>query len=164
MKTIKELNIIDWSGYNFKEMVNVLDIIPEHIMVNDFKGCKDRSVLFNLCYAEENGVLHIVFNDVECIFKKSGVYSYLIFCDNDNNMMNNYFKIVDKVREEIISWTVDEDNLFDLGNFFSRFRFRTDDNLVYDKKINMPVVVISLSSTIKNKNTYYFNFRLQKCF
>ena len=45
-----------------------------------------------------------------------------------------------------------------------KFRFRTDDNLVYDEEINMPVVVISLSSAIKNKNTYYFNSILQKCF
>ena len=85
-------------------MVNILDIDPEYIMVNDFKGCKDGSILLSLCYAEENGVLHIVFNNIECIFKKSGIYSYLIFYDNNKNkqMMNIYFKIIDKVREEII--------------------------------------------------------------
>ena len=33
-------------------MVNILDINPEYIIVNDFKGCKDGSVLFNLCYSE----------------------------------------------------------------------------------------------------------------
>ena len=47
------------------------------------------------------------------------------------------FKIVDKVREEIISWIDDEseeDNLFGLGNDITRFRFRTDDDLVYNKK------------------------------
>ena len=29
MKTIRELNIKDWSGYFFEEMVNILDIDPE---------------------------------------------------------------------------------------------------------------------------------------
>ena len=48
-------------------------------MVNDFKGCKDGSILFNLCYSDETSVPHIVFNNIECIFKKSGIYSYLIF-------------------------------------------------------------------------------------
>ena len=91
MKMIKELNIKEWSGYVFKEMVNILDIIPEYVMINDFKGCKDGSILFILCYAEENGVLYIVFNNIEHIFEKSGIYSYLIFCNNDKNMMNNYF-------------------------------------------------------------------------
>ena len=52
-------------------------------MVNDFKGCKDGSILFNLCYCEGNSVQHILFNNIECIFKKCGIYSYLIFCEND---------------------------------------------------------------------------------
>ena len=49
-------------------MVNILDIKPEYFTINDFKGCKDGSILFNLCYCEENSVLHIVFNNIECIF------------------------------------------------------------------------------------------------
>ena len=79
MKTIKELKNKYWSGYFYKEMVNILDIEPEHFMVNDFKGCEDGSVLFNLCYSDETGVPHIVFNNIDCIFKKSEIYSYLIF-------------------------------------------------------------------------------------
>ena len=46
MKTIRKLNIKDWSGYFFKEMVNILDIEPEYFMINDFKDCKDDSTLF----------------------------------------------------------------------------------------------------------------------
>ena len=69
MKTIKELSIKDWSGYFFKEVVNILDIQPKCFMVNDFKGCKDGSITFSLCYCEENFVPHIVFNNTECIFK-----------------------------------------------------------------------------------------------
>ena len=34
MKTIRELNIKDWSGYFFKEMVNINDIDPEYFLVN----------------------------------------------------------------------------------------------------------------------------------
>ena len=77
MKTIRELKTLDWSGYIFKEMINILDIDLEYFMVNDFKGCKDGSILFNLCYSDENGVPHIVFNNIECIFRKFGIYSYL---------------------------------------------------------------------------------------
>ena len=79
MKTIRELNIKDWSGYIFKEMVNILNIEPEYFMVNDFKGCKDGTIVFNLCYSDEPAVPHIVFNDIECIFRKCGVYSYYSF-------------------------------------------------------------------------------------
>ena len=47
MKKIRELKIKDWSGYCFKEMINILDIEPEYFMVNDFKRCKDGSTIFN---------------------------------------------------------------------------------------------------------------------
>ena len=168
MKTIRELKIKDRRGYFLKEMINILDIGPEYFMVNDLKGCKDGSILFNLCYSDENGVPHIVFNDIECIFRKCGIYSYLSFCENNKNkdMINNYVKIVDQIRDEVISWIdeLEEKDSFRLGINFMIFRFRTADNLVYNEKNNIPVRVISLSSAIKSKSVYYPEFRLQKCF
>ena len=83
MKTIKELNIKNWNRYFFRETVNILDIEPEYFMVKDFTGCKDASTIFNLCYFSESSVPHIVFNDIQCILRKSGVFSYLIFCECD---------------------------------------------------------------------------------
>ena len=168
MKKIKELKTLDWSGYIFKEMVNILDIEPEYFMINGFKGCKGGSILFNLCYSEENGVPHIVFNNIECIFRECGTYSYLVFCENnkDKNMIKNYVKIIDQLKYELLSWIdeLEEDDSFSIGHDFTRFRFRTDDNLVYNQKINIPVCVISLSSVIERGNTYYPNFRFQKYF
>ena len=104
MKTIKELNIKDWSVYFFKEMVNILDIQPKYLMVNDFKGCKDGSVLYNLCYSDETGVPYIAFNDIECIFRKCGIYSYLFFyeCDKNQNMINNYVSIMSTRRRIVV--------------------------------------------------------------
>ena len=101
MKTIRELNIKDWSGYFFSNMTNINDVDPEFLWINDFKVCKDGSALFNLCYCEENNVPHIVFNNIECIFGKSGINSYLIFCESDKNkkMLNNYVQVIDKIKE-----------------------------------------------------------------
>ena len=59
-------------------MVNILDIKPEYFMINDFKGIKG-STIFNLSYCEENCVPQVVFNNIECIFRKSEIYSYLVF-------------------------------------------------------------------------------------
>ena len=105
MKTIKELKIKDWSGYFFREVVNILNIEPEHFMFNGFKGCKDGSTIFNLCYGSEGSVPRIVFNNIECIFRKSCVLSYLIFCENNRNknMVNNYVGIIDQLKEELLS-------------------------------------------------------------
>ena len=85
MKTIRKLNIKDWSGYFFNDMVNILDIEPEYFLVNDFKCSRDGSVLFNIAYCEENSVTHIAFNNIECIFKKNEIHSYLILCKSEKN-------------------------------------------------------------------------------
>ena len=168
MKVIRELKTLDWSGYIFKEMVNILDIDPKCFMINDFKGCRDGSILFNLCYCGEPAVPHIVFNNIECIFRKSGIYSYLIFCENskNKNMINNYINIIDLLTGEI-TYLIDEleeDVSFKLMTDVMKFKFRADHNLPYNKKINIPLYVISLSSIIKRKDIYHANFRLQKCF
>ena len=161
---MKKLNTEDWSGYFFKEMVNILDIEPEYLMINDFKSCKDDATFFNVCYCEENSVLHVVFNNIEGIFRKSGIYSYMIFCKNDKNkkMLDNYVSIVDQLKEEILSF--EDDYYFVMDSDFMRFRFKTDDNLVYNKKSNIPVCVISLRCIVKKGNIYYPQFKLQYCF
>ena len=68
-KTIRELNIKDWSGYFFEEMINILDIDPECFMINDTK-CIDERILYNICYSDKISVPHIVFNNIECYFLK----------------------------------------------------------------------------------------------
>ena len=68
MKTIRELNIKDWSGYFFEEMVNILDIDPECFMVSDTKECTYGTVIYNICYSDKTDVPHIVFNNIDCYF------------------------------------------------------------------------------------------------
>ena len=45
-----------------------------------------------------------------------------------------------------------------------RFKFKTEDNLVCNKRINIPVCVISLSSIIGKEHNYHPVLKLQKCF
>ena len=127
-------------------------------MVNDFKGCKDGSIVFNIAYCEENNVPHIVFNNIECIFRKRGVFSCLIFCESDKNknMLNRYVKVIDKIKQEILSFIDEyEDDLFIMGKDFTRFKFKTSDKLPYNQKINIPICVISVSSVVKKGDWYY---------
>ena len=78
-------------------------------------------------------------------------------------MINNYIRIIDQIKDEIISWVDEfEDDSFNLGNDFMTFGFRSDDNLFYNKKITIKVCVISLRSVIKEGNICYSQFRLRK--
>ena len=88
------------------------------------------------------------------IFKKGGTYNFLVFCDNIKNkaMINNYGRIIRQIEDEIFSH-IDEfkDEDFVFGGDSKKVRFKTDDNLVYNEKNNIPVCVISLSSVIKKE-------------
>ena len=108
MKTIRELNI----GLELKiglvifltNMTNINDFDPEVLLVNDLKTSIDGTVLFNMSYYEENNVPHIVLNNIECIFRKSGIFSYLIFCESDKSkkMLDDYVKVIDGIKEEVL--------------------------------------------------------------
>ena len=77
MKTIRELNIIDWSGYFFEEMINILDIDPDCFGINDTKQCTDGAIIYNICYNDKFGVPHIAFNSIDWCFKKmNGILLY----------------------------------------------------------------------------------------
>ena len=77
-------------------------------------------------------------------------------------MIDRYVEIIDQIKEEILS-SVDEE-YFAMGKDFMTFKFRTDDELVYNKIVNIPVCVIPLSCVVKKGKFCYPQSRLQKCF
>ena len=167
MKTIRKLNIKDWSDYFFTEMVNINDFDSKFFLINDFKSNKDGPVLFNVAYCEENSVPHIAFSNIECIFRKSGIYSYLIFYESEKNknMLNRYVSVIEKMKEEI--WTFGDEfgnEIFIMRKDFMRFKFKTDDEFAYNQEINIPVCVMSISSVVQKVDIYYPQFKLHDCF
>ena len=53
-------------------------------------------MIYNLCYSDKTGIPHIIFNNIDCYFKKDGNSNFLVFCNNDKNkaMINNYVAII----------------------------------------------------------------------
>ena len=168
MKTTKRLNIEDKPGYFFMNMTNVNDFNVKLLLINEFTIFENRSIMFDISYCEENNVAYILFDNVECVFRKSGVFNYLIFCETEKNknMLDKYTKITDEIKEQIlfIIEEENEDKNFIMGKDFMRFRFKANDNLVYNQKINVPVCVISISSAFEERNWYYSQIELQDCF
>ena len=81
MKTVKKLNIKDKPGYFFMNMGSINDFDPSFLLINEFTIFENRSTIFEINYYQENNTPHIVFNNIDCIFRKSGVLCYLIFCE-----------------------------------------------------------------------------------
>ena len=60
-------------------------------------------------------------------------------------MLNKYTKNFDEIKEQILFIIEDENegkNVI-MGKYFMRFRFKTNDNLVYNQKINVPVISVN---------------------
>ena len=129
MKTVKRLNIKDKPGYFFMNLTNINDFDPKLILINEFTIFENGSIMFDIAYCKENNTLHVVFNNVECIFRKSGLFSYLIFCESDKNkrILDKYVKIINEIKHQILFIIEDED--------FMRFKFEIDDNQKINQKI-----------------------------
>ena len=95
--------------------------------------------------------------------RKSGINKYLEIWETEKNekVLKNYTKIIDKLKDQILF--IVEDNLFVMGKDFNRFKFKTDDKLPYNQKINVEVCVISLSSVFEERNWYYPQVNLEEC-
>ena len=163
MKTAKRLNIQDKAGYFFMNMININDFDSNFLVINEFKIFENRSIIFKINYCQENNTPHIVFNNIDCIFRESGVFSYLIFCETEKNikMLTNYTKIIDEIKNQIL-FIVDDD-IFVMGKDFMRFRFETNDKLPCNQKIYVPVCAISINSVFE-ECSYYPQIELQDCF
>ena len=78
-------------------------------------------------------------------------------------MLDRYVKIIDELKEDILL-IEDRGKEFIMAKDFMRFKFETDDNLVYNKKINVSVCVISISGLLKESDLYYPQIQLQERF
>ena len=96
MKTVKKLNIKDKPGYVFMNMTNINNFDPNILVINEFTIFENSSIIFEINYCQENITLHIVFNNIDCVFRKNCVFSYLIFCETEKNrkILKNYTKII----------------------------------------------------------------------
>ena len=76
-------------------------------------------------------------------------------------MLNNYVSNIDEIKKGLHDeGELENEDYFRLGEDFMRFKFRTDDNLVYNQKVNIPVC--SLSSVINRGKIFYLQFKLQE--
>ena len=96
----------------------------------------------------------------------------MVFADGKNKaMISNYGKVIKQLENEIFSFTDEfehEKFIFD-GNFM-RFRFKTDDNLAYNKRINIPVCIVQFSNyknifikmTVFKKYELFFAYKYKR--
>ena len=133
MKTTRRLNIEEKCGYYFINMTNVNDFDPNLLIINEIAVFNSGSTMYEISYDKESNTPYIALNDIECIFRKSGQNKYLVFSETEKKtILKNYTKIIEELRYQILFIT--EENSFVMGNDFTRIKFKTSDDLPFNKK------------------------------
>ena len=81
-------------------------------------------------------------------------------------MLDKYVKIIYEIEEQTLSIIEDENEgkNFIMGKDFMRLRFKTNNNLLHDQKISVPVCVIPVTRVFEERKWYYPQIELQDCF
>ena len=92
MKTSRQLNIEDRSGYFFTNMTNILDFDPNLLDVHEIAFRDDRLIIYDISYVKKQNTFYLVFNNLDAVFQKDGDNTYLIFSLTEKNriMLENY--------------------------------------------------------------------------
>ena len=145
-------------------ITNVNGFDPKLLLINEITTFNRGSAMFEISYEKESNTPYIVFNDIKCIFRKSGINKYLVFCETQKNEKNleNYTKIIDELRDQILLIT--EENSFVTGKDFTIIKFKTSDDLPFNKKVHVSVCVISLYSLFEDNRIHYPQIVLHDCF
>ena len=89
--------------------------------------------------------LYIVFNDLGVMFRKGGKDKYLIISVTEKQrlMLENCTEIFDEIAEQTESI---RDDKVKYCRDIMRIKFKTNDDLISNETINIPVCVIIVSS------------------
>ena len=77
-------------------------------------------------------------------------------------MLENYTELWDEIKEQIELITGDKVTKY--SKDFIKIRFKTNDDLLLNKIINIPVCVVIVSSILKEDSEYYPPGLLHDCF
>ena len=129
MKATKGLNMKDKSDYFFTDMTNIKNFDPDLLIFNEIAVFNSGSTMYEISYNKECNVPYVVFNNITCIFRKSGQNKCLIFCKTQENkrILENYAKIFDEIKRQIALITNDDE--FVMSKDFVRTKIQTDDVL-----------------------------------
>ena len=91
MKTTRQLNIGDRSGYFFSDMININDFDPSLLNIHEVSLSNNELTMYDIKYIKNLNrlnILYLVFNNLDEYFKKSGEDRYLILASTEKKQNN----------------------------------------------------------------------------
>ena len=108
---------------------------------------------------------HIVFNNLDIYFECVNEEKYLVFALTDKNLdiLENSKKLWDKSKIDIKKLEGIVGNLY-FEKDIMKVKFDTDDNLVFNKIINVPMYAIVVKAVYEHDNKFYPRIYLHSCY
>ena len=108
---------------------------------------------------------HIVFNDVDLYFECVNEEKYLVFALIDKNLdiLENYKKLWDKIKMDIKKLERITGNPY-FEKDIMKVKFDADDDLVFNKIINVPMCAIVVKAVYEHDNKLYPQIYLHSCY
>ena len=152
MKNISQINIENRQDYFFNDMTNINDFDPSLLNIDEVSFKSDELIMYDVKYIKNLNSLntiYLVFNNLDAYIEKRSENRYLVFDSTEKNdiISKNYMKLWDEIKEQIELITGDK--VIKYSKDFMKIRFKTNDDLLLNKIINMPVYVIIVSSVSK---------------
>ena len=159
MLVIKELNIPNIPKFIFDSMINFKKLNTNLVGLEKILVFPDGAVSYDIYPT------HIVFNNVDIYFEcvKEGKYLVFALIDKNLDILENYKKIWDKIKMDIKLLEGIVGNLY-FEKDIMKVKFDTDDDLVFNKIINVPMCAIVVKAVYEHDNKFYPRIYLHSCY
>ena len=158
MLLIKELNMTIIPKFIFDSMINVKKLNTNLV------GLEKILVFHYGALSYDIYPTHIVFNNVDIYFECVNEEKYSVFALIDKNLdiLKNYKTLRDKIKMDIKKLEGIVGNLY-FEKDIMKVKFDTDDDLVFNKFINVPMCAIVVKAVYEHDNKFYPRIYFHSC-
>ena len=90
-----------------------------------------------------------VFDDIDSYIEENDEIKYLVFDSTDENKeaLKNYIRLWEETKRQIE--VIIDDELFEYRKDFMKIKFKSDDDLLLGKAVNIPDIIIVAASALE---------------
>ena len=147
MKTVRQINIENRQSYFFNDMTNINDFDPNLLTIYQVSFNSSNIIDYEIKHIKDlntSSHFYLVFNNLDAYIERKKIFD---FCLNEKKtVLENYTELWDEIKEQIE--LAHGNKVTKYSKDFMKIRFESDDDLLINKIVNIPVCVIIVKKSI----------------
>ena len=148
-------------------MTNIRDFDPSLSDIDLITFKSNGLIIYDtkyIKYFNGSNSLYLFFNTLDAYIEKDGEDKYLVIAKTHNNgsVLGKYTKIWNEIRKQIRLITGEK--VIKYSKDFMKIMFESDDNLLLDEILNIPVCLLIIRDVFKEDSKYYPQVLLHECY